>query len=218
MVKYLIMTAFFMVSCTSVVHNKINLLDTKKVLKQSIPLKLNGFYYSEYQSFKENNDLKAISVLLLYKNGFVVSDGIYFGDSKNYCVENNNNDNSINGSINVYKSRLKLLSSIKFSSCKIDENDFDGKGLFFIENDSIILQYYKAEPRDRKNDSFNDYFLYELKGIILNNETLKFSSLKEYRTNSTSTINLIYRFVDDNNVPVIKNKFLDMWSASSIRR
>lgn len=205
----IIVILFFIISCTSVIHNKDNFMNAKLISDQSIPIKLNGFYYCEFSELNDNIDSKAIMTLLLYKNGYVIYDGVYYGNSKNYCLKSNSNENSFANSISNYKSRLKLLDSIKFSSCKIKNNDIDGKGLFMIENDSIKIQYYKAEMKNKKKDSFNDYFLYEFTGNIINNETFRLTKLKNYRKNTVKKIDMIYKFELDKNIPNIENQFLD---------
>ncbi|QSB26513.1 hypothetical protein [Flavobacterium sp. CLA17] len=212
MVKSLIIVILFlMISCTSLVHNKSDFIKAKLISNQSIPIKINGFYYCEFSELNNNVDSKAIMTLLLYKDGYVIYDGVYFGNAKNYCTTTNNNENSFDNAISKYKSRLKILDSTKFSSCKIKNNDIDGKGLFTIENDSIKIQYYKAEMKNEKKDSFNDYFLYEFTGYIINNETFRLTKLKNYRKNTIKKIDLVYKFELDENVPNIENKFLNDW-------
>lgn len=205
MVKFLMAVILLMIiSCNSVIHNKSDLMDPKMVKSQIVPLKLNGFYYCEVPKFN-NIDSKAIMILLLYKNGYIINDGLYFGNSTNYCTSVDNNENSILNSINKYKSRLKLLDDVKFNSCKIKDRDIDGKGLFMIKNDSIVIQYFKAEMKNEKKDSFNDYFLYELRGVIINNESFYLTKLKDYRRNKEESIDQLYKFENDENVPRIDN-------------
>lgn len=205
----IIIILFFIISCTSVVHHKSNFINAKLASNQSISIKLNGFYYCNLSKINDNINSKGIMTLLLYKNGYVIYDGVYFGNSKNYCTSSNNYENSFLNAINKYKSRLKLLQDIEFSSCKIKNNDADGKGLFIIENDSIKIQYYKAEMKNEKKDSFNDYFLYEFTGCIINNETFRLTKLKNYRKNTIDKIDMIFKFEDDTNVPNVDNQYLD---------
>lgn len=209
MVKCLMLISFIFISCGSKVHNSIDLMDAKFASNQFIPIRLDGFYYSEHSELIDNINLKSIKILLLYKNGYIIDDGLYFGNSKNFCTNYSNNENSIKNSISVYKSRLKLLDSIKFSSCKIKENDIDGKGLFLIENDSIKIQCYRAEMKNNKKDSLNEYFLYEFTGYVINNETFHLIKLKNYNTNTIKKIDLLYKFELDKNVPNINNQFLN---------
>ncbi|KQB41123.1 hypothetical protein [Flavobacterium aquidurense] len=208
MVKFsIVLILIAIVSCNSVIHNKSDLIDPKIVRSQIVTLKLNGFYYCELSKLNII-DSKAIMTFLLYENGYVINDGIYFGNSTNYCTSVNNNENSIANSINKYKSRLKLLGNAKFNSCKIKNGDINGKGLFLIKNDSIIIQYFKAELKNEKKDSFNDYFLYELKGIIINDQSFHLMKLKDYRRNKEYEIDQLYKFENDENVPRIDNRFL----------
>jgi len=197
-----------MISCNSVIHNKKQLMNAKIVEHQIVPLKLNGFYYCELSKFNNNSDSKAIMTLLLYKNGYIINDGIYFGNSTNYCTPHISKEISFLNSVNQYKSRLKVLNNTKFSSCKIKNSDINGKGLFMVKNDSILIQYFKAEMKNEKKDSFNDYFLYELKGVILNNETFHLVQLKDYRRKKQEKIDLTFKFENDENVPNLNNRFL----------
>ncbi|SMP29622.1 hypothetical protein SAMN06265346_11284 [Flavobacterium hercynium] len=197
------------ISCNSVIHNKKDLIDPKMVASQVIPLKLNGFYYCELsRPNNENVNSKGIMTLLLYKDGYIINDGMYFGNSANYCTSVNNNENSFLNSISKYKSRLKLLDDVKFSSCKIKNGDIDGKGLFTIKNDTIVVQYFKAEMKNEQKDSFNDYFLYELRGVIINNESFRLTKLKDYRRNKEEQIDQLYKFESDENLPNRENRFL----------
>ena len=200
---------YMLISCNSIIHNEKQLIDARILARQIVPLKLNGFYYCELPRFNNNSESKAIMVLLLYKNGYIINDGMYFGNSTNYCTSNNSKENSFLNSVNQYKSRLKLLDDIKFSSCKIKNNDIDGKGLFMVKNDSIIIQYFKAEMKNEKKDSFNDYFLYELTGVLLDCETFHLIKLKDYRRNKEEKIDLTFKFENDENVPYMDNQFLN---------
>lgn len=204
MVKYLFLF-FVLISCVSIKHNRNNLLRIQNVMNQDIKLKLDGFYYVENLS-----DVYSIDVLLLYKDGLIVNDGSFNGLSSNYCLTNTKKENSIENSIENYKSRLNFLKQSNKTplSCKILENDLDGKGVFFVHNDSIIIQYFKSDFKIKNKDSFNDYFLHEYRGIILNDTLFKILKVVNYRNNLSKDVELVFKFMEHPHKPKLNHKKL----------
>ncbi|UPQ80324.1 hypothetical protein M0M57_05670 [Flavobacterium azooxidireducens] len=173
------------------------------MIKQKNKLRLDGFYY-----VNNSSDVKSIDVLLLYNEGFVINEGNYNGLSSNYCLVNIKKENSIENAIDSYKSRLKLLNQSKKipRSCKILENDLDGKGVFVTNNDSIIIQYYKSDLKIRNQDSFNDYFLHEYRGVVLNDTLFKILKIVNYRDNITKNVELEFKFLKHSDKPKVDSK------------
>lgn len=204
MVKYIYMFfVLFFMSCVSTKHNEDKLLKMQVVNKQNNKLRLDGFYYV-YNS----SDVKSIDVLLLYKEGFIINEGNYSGLSNNYCLVNIKKENSLQNSIENYVSRLKLLKQSKEipRSCKILENDLDGKGVFVIDKDSIIIQYYKSDLKIRNKDSFNDYFLHEYRGVVLNDTLFKILKIVNYRDNISKDVELEFNFLKHSDKPKLNSK------------
>jgi hypothetical protein len=206
MVRFLLF-ALSLQSCIAITHDKNKLLNPELLRNQKIPIATNGFYHSELNT---NKGIKSIAVLILYDDGFLLNLGVYDGVSNTYCgVKKYYGDNSYAEAKSKLKSYLEYLKSTGkiYSSCKIKNNDIDMKGLFQIKNDSIRLQYYVAETQNENKDSFNSYYLYELKGIIVNYQEFIITEKINYRKNTVEKVNLIYKFEENKDIPNVKNYF-----------
>ncbi|WP_396196269.1 hypothetical protein [Flavobacterium sp.] len=166
-------------------------------------LRFDGFYY-----VNNSSNIYSVDVLLLYEEGFIINEGNYSGLSNNYCLENLKKENSLQNSIDNYISRLKLLKQSKEipSSCKILENDIDGKGIFIIKNDSIIIQYFKSDFKIRNKDSFNDYFLHEYRGVVLNDTLFKILKTINYRDNISKSVELEFKYLKNSDKPNLNSE------------
>ena len=56
-------------------------------------------------------------------------------------------------------------------------------------------------------DSFNSYYLYEMNGIIENDSTFVINEVKNFRTESITKVNYIYKFRKNIQKPEISNYF-----------
>jgi hypothetical protein len=204
MVRYIyLFIVFFFISCISTKHNEDKLLKMQDVKNQKNVLRFDGFYY-----VNNSSNIYSVDVLLLYEEGFIINEGNYSGLSNNYCLENLKKENSLQNSIDNYISRLKLLKQSKEipSSCKILENDIDGKGIFIIKNDSIIIQYFKSDFKIRNKDSFNDYFLHEYRGVVLNDTLFKILKTINYRDNISKSVELEFKYLKNSDKPNLNSE------------
>ncbi|WP_291135321.1 hypothetical protein [Flavobacterium sp. UBA7663] len=205
MVKYkLVFFSILFFSCASKKQNEEKLLYIEDIRNSNSTLRMDGFYYKDSSSEFE----KSIDVFLLFKEGILVNEGRYNSVSNNYCLIDTKKENTIENAINNYKSRLIQLKRFNDlpSSCKILENDLDGKGVYSIKNDSIILQFFKSDFKKKNKDSLNDYFLQEHQGVVLNDSIFKIFKVINYRDNNSIDVNFIYKFSKDSNKPILDSK------------
>ncbi len=212
-------------SCIAVVHHKEKLIDVESIDTNKNILKTEGFYYHEYEYDNQNhfvkmkdaegnyyNNIKYIKTFILNKDGLVIKGGEFNGVSDYFCTESNlPKKNTYINAIKKYKSILSFMNENNSTkpprTCRILENDIDGKGLFKIENGNITIQYYKAESKIEDKDSSNSYYLYELRGEVISSESFKINQIINHRKSSNEDVNMVFIFEEDKNIPKISNYF-----------
>lgn len=200
---FVILLTTFTFSC-AVTHDKKNLIDFKTNRISQSKLKIDGYYYYQFetetnQNYKTNDNIKRVNSFFIYDDGYCLYlpgiDGLY----SYYCAEGNKYENSFE---NAHRN-IGLLINAQNSSdkqikkrCDFEPNYINHKGITKItESDNKIkIQYYQTEMQIPNKDSFNSYYLYEMNGEIKNDSTFVVSEIKNYRTNQIKNVNMVYKY------------------------
>ena len=206
-------------------HHKYKLIDFESNSLTNESLKLNGYYFAEFElEFGENappfiddyiertgiNKIKYLSVFFIYEDGFVINIGGINGLSHYYCAEKENYENTYESAHKTIELMLKSQhSSDKRTKriCGFKPDDIGNKGLVQIDKDSIKIQFYRIEMQNPTKDSFNSAYLYELNGIIKSDSIFEIRSETEFRTNEKKSENKIFEFRQTEQKPNIENYF-----------
>jgi hypothetical protein len=206
-------------------HHKDKLIDFENNSLTNESLKLNGYYFAEFEyEYGENaphfiddyiertgiNKIKYLSVFFIYEDGFVINIGGIDGLSHYYCAEKANYENTYESAHKTIELMLKSQHSTDKRTkriCGFQPDDIRNKGLVKIDKDSIKIQLYKIEMQNPKKDSFNSAYLYELNGIIKSDSSFEIKSEKEFRTNEKKSENKVFEFRQTEQKPNIENYF-----------
>ena len=223
---FLIFISYYILISCAVTHHKKDLIDFKINKIPENKLKLDGYYYREFESDMDWENppyhykkyitetgitkFKTLNSLFIYSDGFTfVLSGID-GLSNYYCAEGIIFENSYENAhrniqlmIEAQKSKDKKLRR----RCDFEPDYINNKGLTEIIGDKIRIQHYQAEMQIPDKDSFNSYYLYEMNGIIKNDTTFVINEIKNYRTDSIIKVNYIYKFRRNIQKPEISNYF-----------
>jgi len=91
--------------------------------------------------------------------------------------------------------------------CDFEPDDINRKGLTEISGNQIKIQYYQTELQIAGKDSFNSFYLYEMNGGIENDTTFVINEIKNFRTESITKVNFIYKFKKNIQKPELTNYF-----------
>lgn len=206
-------------------HHKDKLIDFESNSLTNESLKLNGYYFTEFElEDGENappfiddyiertgiNKIKYLSVFFIYEDGFVIDISSINGLSHYYCAEKTNYENTYES---AHKT-IELMLESQYSSetrtkriCGFKPDDIGNKGLVQIDKDSIKIQIYRIEMQNPTKDSFNSAYLYELNGIINSDVSFEIKSETEFRTNEKTSENKMFEFRQTERKPNIENYF-----------
>lgn len=225
MKKILLIFIFVIISC-AVTHNKKDLIDFKTNKIPENKLRIDGYYYREYENNMdwENSTyyykkyitetgitkFKTVNVIFIYDDGYTFNLSGIDGLSNYYCAEGlkfensyANAHNNIELMIEAQKSEVKKIKR----RCDFEPDDINRKGLTEISGNKIKIQYYQTEMQIPDKDSFNSFYLYEMNGIIENDTTFIINEIKNFRTESITKVNFIYKFKKNIKKPEIPNYF-----------
>ena len=206
-------------------HHKDKLIDFENNSLINESLKLNGYYFSEFEiEYGENappfigdyiektkkNKIKYLSVFFIYEDGFVINVGGINGLSHYYCAEKDNYHNTYESAHKTIELMLESQNSVEKRTkriCGFRPDDIGSKGLAQIEKDSIKIQLYRIEMQNPTKDSFNSAYLYELNGIIKSDSSFVIKTETEFRTNEIKSENKIFEFRQTKQKPNIENYF-----------
>ena len=206
-------------------HHKYKLIDFKNNSLTKESIKLNGYYFAEFElEFGENappyindyiqktgiNKIKYLSIFFIYEDGFVINIGEINGLSHYYCAEKENYENTYESAHKTIELMLKSQHSTKKRTkriCGFNPDNIGNKGLVQINKDSIKIQFYRIEMQNPTKDSFNSAYLYELNGIIKSDSSFEIKSETEFRTNEKKSENKIFEFRQTEQKPNIENYF-----------
>ncbi|MEM0544044.1 hypothetical protein WFZ85_15745 [Flavobacterium sp. j3] len=212
-ITVLLLLSYFFISSCAVTHHKKNLIDFKTNKISESKLKLDGYFYHEYEMDinwenppypyeKYINETgikksKTLNAIFIYDDGFTyVLSGID-GINSYYCADGRIIENSYQ---NAHKN-IKLMVEAQKSNdkkirrrCDFEPDYINQKGLTEIVGNTIKIQYYQTEMQIPNKDSFNSYYLYEMSGIIENDTTFIINKIKSYRTENTKDVSYIYKF------------------------
>ena len=163
-------------------HHKDKLIDFENNSINNQSLKLNGYYYTEFE-FGENSPP--------FIDDYIRKTGIK--KIKYLSVFMLKSQNSS-------EKRTKRI-------CGFSPKDIGDKGLAEIENNNIKIQFYSIEMQNPTKDSFNSAYLYELNGTIKSDSSFVIKSEMEFRTNKKTTENKIFKFRQTDQKPNIENYF-----------
>lgn len=216
---------FIVISC-AVTHNKKNLIDFNSIKLTEKNIKLNGYYYCEYERNIDYENppfyyeeyikktgitkVKVLNSFFFYDDGFTIPLNGIDGLSTYYCAEDRKTENSFE---NAHKNIQLIIEAQKSNdkrikrNCDFRPNEISGKGLTEILGNKIKIQYYQTEKQIPNKDSFNSYYLYEINGIITNDSTFIINEIKNYRTDSIIKVNYTYKFRQSNVKPELPNYF-----------
>lgn len=119
------------------------------------------------------------------------------GLSNYYCAEGLNFENSFDNAHNNIQLMINAQKSVDKKikkRCDFNPDDINRKGLTVISGNNIKIQYYQTEMQILNKDSFNSFYLYEMNGIIENDTSFVINEIKNYRTESITKVNFIYKF------------------------
>ncbi|WP_299209884.1 hypothetical protein [uncultured Dokdonia sp.] len=207
-------------------HHKSELIDfeNNSITKES--LKLDGYYYTEFEiEYGKNsppfiddyirktgiNNIKYLSVFFIYEDGFAINIGGINGLSRYYCAEKENYENTYESAHKTIELMLQTQNSEEKRTkriCGFKPNDIGNKGLVKINSDSIKIQFYRIEMQNPTKDSFNSAYLYEANGIIKSDSSFVLKTETEFRTNMTITKNKLFQFRQTEQKPTIENYFI----------
>lgn len=216
---------FLLISCV-VTHNKKDLIDYETNTIPTNKLRIDGYYYHEYENemdwenppyyYKKYIDETGITKFQKVSSIFFYDDGFTFvlagidGLSNYYCAEGLKFENSYENAHNniqlIIKAQKSIDKKIK-KRCDFEPKNINRKGLTEISGNNIRIQYYQTEMQIPEKDSFNSFYLYEMNGIIKNDTTFVINKIKNYRTESITEVNLIYRYKKNIQKPEIPNYF-----------
>ena len=188
-----------------VVNHKKNVLNKVERGDPNKQIKLNGYYYrefekkafpyykNEYGGFSENKnepyEQKLIEPIILNSNGTVRTFSSQSGLQENLVF-----DFELNCGLSDSNS---TESAIEHFECKLN-NDNDrfevwGKGVFKVNKSKVLIQYYI--------NWIGDYYLREKKGEILTDSTFILKEKYDYKLDTTYQINETYKFRKFENKP-----------------
>ncbi|WP_040254734.1 hypothetical protein [Psychroserpens mesophilus] len=206
-------------------HHKDKLIDFENNSINNQSLKLNGYYYTEFEfEFGENSPpfiddyirktgikkIKYLSVFFIYEDGFIIKVGGINGLSHFYCAEKDTYENTYESAHKTIELMLKSQNSSERRTkriCGFSPKDIGDKGLAEIDNNNIKVQFYSIEMQNPTKDSFNSAYLYELNGTIKSDTSFVIKSEMEFRTNKKRTENKIFKFRQTDQKPNIENYF-----------
>ena len=206
-------------------HHKKNLINFENNTIINNPLKLNGYFYREFELEKgENqpywideyikktgiNKIKYISAIFIYEDGFVIDVGGINGIDHYYCAEKKIYENTFENAHQTLEKMLEAQNSFDKKikrSCGFNPNDINAKGLIEVKENNIKMQLYRLEMQNPTKDSFNSAYLYESNGIINSDTSFTLISEKEFRTNKTTNDKYIYKFRETKQKPNVENYF-----------
>lgn len=223
---FLILISYSIIISCAVTHQKKDLIDFKNNKITENKLKLDGYFYQEYETdinwenppyfYKKYIDetgitkSKTLNSLFIYDDGFTVVlsgiDGLY----TYYCAEGRKSENSYE---NAHKNIQLIIASQKSEDkkikgrCDFEPDNVSEKGLTEVIGNKIKIQYYRTEMQIPNKDSFNSYYLYEMNGIVENDSTIIINEIKNYRTESIMKVNFIYKFRKSTQKPELPNYF-----------
>jgi hypothetical protein len=211
-ITLLLLSYYIIISC-AITHSKKDLIDfqTNKIPEHK--LKLDGYFYYEYETdinlenppsyYKKYitetgiTKVKTISSVFIYNDGFTYFLSGIDGLTTYYCAEGRKSENSYQNAhknieliINAQKSVDKKVKR----RCDFEPDDINRKGITEIDANTIKIQFYQTEMQIPNKDSFNSYYLYEMSGIIENDSTFTITKVKSYRTKKIVDVNYIYKF------------------------
>lgn len=206
-------------------HHKDKLIDFENNSLTNESLKLNGYYFAEFElKYGENappfiddyikktgiNKIKYLSVFFIYKDGFVINVGGVNGLSRYYCAEKENYENTYKSAHKTIELMLESQNSTKKRTkriCGFSPDDIGSKGLVQIDKDNIKIQFYSIEKQNPKKDSFNSAYLYELNGVITSDSSFVMKNEMEFRTKEITPKNQVFEFRQTEQKPNIQNYF-----------
>jgi len=212
----LIIVSLFLNSCGIFkTHDKDELIDFENNQIPDKTLKLNGYYFTELEREPQSFDniqgikIKYLSVFFIYEDGFVVNIRGIDGITKYYCAENKTLENTYESAHKAIELMLKSQFSEEKRTkriCGFESNDIGNKGLVKIDNDKIKIQFYSIE-KQRAGSTSNSAYLYEINGVIKTDTSFAIKSETEFRTNTTTTENSLFKFRPTEQKPNIENYF-----------
>ncbi|KAA5823369.1 hypothetical protein FPF71_11715 [Algibacter amylolyticus] len=206
-------------------HHKDKLIDFENNSLTNDSLKLNGYYFAEFDlDYGENappfiddyikktgiNKIKHLSVFFIYEDGFIVNAGGINGLSRYYCAEKENYANTYDSAHKTIELMLESQNSIEKRTkrlCSFNPNDIGSKGLIQINKEKIKIQLYRIEMQKPTKDSFNSAYLYELNGTIKSDSSFVINSEKEFRTKDITPKNQVFEFKQIAQKPNVENYF-----------
>ena len=201
--KYILILLLFN-SCYVVMHKK-SVINIENRGDQNGKIKLDGFYYSEFEQdafpyFKNDYggysedkrnpyQQKAIEPIILNSNGTVRSFNNQSGFQENLVFDFKQNCG--------LEDKNTFENAIEHFECLLnndnDRYDVWGKGVFSADKSKITIQYYI--------NWIGDYYLREKRGEILNDSTFVLSERYDYKLDTIYEINELYRFKRFRNKP-----------------
>jgi len=223
---FLILIFYNIIISCAVTHHKKDLINFKTNKIPENKLKVDGYFYREYEYNMDWENppyyynkyitetgitkFKTLNAIFIYDDGFTFILSGIDGLSNYYCAEGLKFENSYENAhkniqlmINAQKSFDKKIKR----RCDFEPDYINNKGLTEIQENTIKIQYYRTEMQIPNKDSFNSYYLYEMNGIIKNDTTFVINEIKNYRTNSITKVNYIYKFRKNIQKPEISNYF-----------
>jgi hypothetical protein len=198
-------------SCTPRIFNRNDLIINEKTdSSKTKSFRIDGYYYHKTESLDFLKEIpkqgggvkkladsefkrKEIEALILYSNGYLYcSDNLLISTE----IEVNRSTESDLERLNHYDSVLIQfehdLKNNHFASRPKNgrKSDIWNWGVYKVDNDSILIQYYRNE--------LGDYYLIEQTGVIQNDSTLTILSEREYKSPNSKgyymTLEKIYKF------------------------
>lgn len=222
---FLIILVFISHSCGIFkTHHKDKLLDFESDLISNKTLKLNGYYFTEWeQEYGEDTPpfiddyiektgirtIKHLSVFFLYEDGFVIAINRINGLSRYYCAEKENYENTYESAHETIKLMLESQHSTNRRTkrlCGFNPNAIGNKGLVKVNNDSIKIQTYSIEYQSTPGAG-NSAYLYELNGTIQSDSSFVLKSETKFKTKEITSKNSVFRFRKTDQKPNVENYF-----------
>ncbi len=206
-------------------HHRDKLIDFDHNSLTDESLKLNGYYFAEFEleygenapSFIDNyikktgiNNIKYLSVFFIYEDGFVINVGGINGLAHYYCAEKEIYENTYESAHKTIELMLESQNATDKRTkriCGFHPDDIGSKGLVQIDKDKIKIQLYRIEMQKPTKDSFNSAYLYEINGTIESDSSFVIKSEIEYRTKNIKTENQVFKFRQTERKPNIENYF-----------
>ena len=216
--KYFILVITVITISCAVTHHKKNLKDFNTNAIPAGKLKLDGYYYTEFETdtnsnYNTNDKIKRLNAFFFYEDGFSLFLQGLSGLYRYYCAEGHKMENSFKNTHN----NIKLLVEAQKSNdkkirkrCDFEPSYINHKGLINLTetNGKIKIQYYQTEFQIPNKDSFNSYYLYEMNGEVKNDSTFIIYELKNYRANKSEKVNIVYKYYNSKK-PKVTNYFKD---------